>query len=184
MTERSARASKEPSTALVKKHNVPVQMTDLSIFDDTYAFMKERFSEEMKRMDEHMLKLGKALTHFYNQSVTVESGMTSPSDQSIPGWDVITSSPLVQGEGDNIVLKLQFDVSQFDPTEVNVKLSNDMLTVSALHNENTDNNITMRQYNRQFLLPHGTDYEAVVSSLSRDGVLTVQAPLKPPPVLK
>jgi HSP20 family molecular chaperone IbpA len=34
-----------------------------------------------------------------------------------------------------------------------------------------------REYNREFLLPKGTNPEAIKSSLSRDGVLTVEAPL-------
>lgn len=29
-----------------------------------------------------------------------------------------TNSPIIDGEGENRTLKLQFDVSQFDPTEV------------------------------------------------------------------
>ena len=34
-----------------------------------------------------------------------------------------------------------------------------------------------REYNREFLLPAGTDPEAIKSSLSKDGILTVEAPL-------
>lgn len=34
-----------------------------------------------------------------------------------------------------------------------------------------------REYNREFLLPKGTNPEAIKSSLSKDGVLTVEAPL-------
>lgn len=34
-----------------------------------------------------------------------------------------------------------------------------------------------RKYNREFLLPKGTNPENIKSSLSKDGVLTVEAPL-------
>lgn len=34
-----------------------------------------------------------------------------------------------------------------------------------------------REYNREFLLPKGTNPESIKSSLSKDGVLTVEAPL-------
>lgn len=34
-----------------------------------------------------------------------------------------------------------------------------------------------REYNREFLLPKGVNPERIKSSLSKDGVLTVEAPL-------
>jgi len=34
-----------------------------------------------------------------------------------------------------------------------------------------------REYNREFLLPKGVNPELIKSSLSKDGVLTVEAPL-------
>jgi HSP20 family molecular chaperone IbpA len=34
-----------------------------------------------------------------------------------------------------------------------------------------------REYNREFMLPKGTNPESIKSSLSKDGVLTVEAPL-------
>lgn len=47
----------------------------------------------------------------------------------------------------------------------------------AKHEENSDNKQVYREYNREFLLPKGTNPEAIKSSLSKDGVLTVVAPL-------
>lgn len=55
-TKKSSKSSKANELALQKKHNIPVQLTDLSIFDNAYAFMKERFAEEMKRIDQQMTK--------------------------------------------------------------------------------------------------------------------------------
>lgn len=49
--------------------------------------------------------------------------------------------------------------------------------VHAKHEEKSDTKSVYREYNREFLLPKGTNPEAIKSSLSRDGVLTVEAPL-------
>lgn len=49
--------------------------------------------------------------------------------------------------------------------------------VHAKHEEKSDNRSVYREYNREFLLPKGTNPEHIRSSLSKDGVLTVEAPL-------
>ena len=54
---------------------------------------------------------------------------------------------------------------------------NCVFQVHAKHEEKGDGKSVYKEYNREFLLPHGTDPESIQSSLSRDGILTVQAPL-------
>lgn len=49
--------------------------------------------------------------------------------------------------------------------------------VHAKHEEKTDTKSVYREYNREFLLPKGVNPEQIRSSLSKDGVLTVDAPL-------
>lgn len=49
--------------------------------------------------------------------------------------------------------------------------------VHAKHEEKTESKSVYREYNREFLLPKGTNPESIKSSLSKDGVLTVEAPL-------
>lgn len=58
-----------------------------------------------------------------------------------------------------------------------VKILDNVLMVSAIHEEKTDSSTVYREYHREFLLPLGIDREAIVSSLSRDGVLTIQTPM-------
>lgn len=49
----------------------------------------------------------------------------------------------------------------------------------AKHEEKSDTKSVYREYNREFLLPKGVNPETIRSSLSKDGVLTVDAPLPP-----
>merc|ERR1712045_255157 len=97
-------------------------------------------------------------------------------------WLQGLKSPLIaeqSGEKEK-ELKLRFDVSQYSPEEIMVKTVDNKLLVHAKHEENTDGNSVFREYNREFLLPSGTDPEAIKSSLSKDGILTVEAPLPQP----
>lgn len=50
----------------------------------------------------------------------------------------------------------------------------------AKHEEKGGGRNVFREYNREFLLPDGTDPETIRSSLSQDGILTVEAPLPQP----
>ncbi|KDR22815.1 alpha-crystallin B chain isoform X1 [Zootermopsis nevadensis] len=87
------------------------------------------------------------------------------------------NSPLIQNEGDSKLLKLRFDVSQYQPEEIVVKTVDNKLLVHAKHEEKTESKSVYREYNREFMLPKGTNPESIKSSLSKDGVLTVEAPL-------
>nr|CAD7456997.1 unnamed protein product [Timema tahoe] len=49
--------------------------------------------------------------------------------------------------------------------------------VHAKHEEKSESKSVYREYNREFMLPKGTNPESIKSSLSKDGVLTVEAPL-------
>lgn len=53
-TNKPHKANEHPTQK--KQNNIPVQITDLSIFDNSYSYMKERFAEEMKRIDQQMTK--------------------------------------------------------------------------------------------------------------------------------
>ncbi|RZC42624.1 alpha-crystallin B chain [Asbolus verrucosus] len=93
-----------------------------------------------------------------------------------PGGDVRTwyddlNSPLIQEDGNSKCLKLRFDVSQYAPEEIVVKTVDNKLL------EKSESKSVYREYNREFLLPKGTNPEHIKSSLSKDGVLTVEAPL-------
>jgi len=87
-------------------------------------------------------------------------------------------SPLIAEEsGAEKELKLRFDVSQYSPEEIMVKTVDNKLLVHAKHEESTGGKSIYREYNREFLLPSGTNPELIRSSLSKDGILTVEAPL-------
>lgn len=90
------------------------------------------------------------------------------------------NSPLVREGEDGKELKLRFDVSEYQPEELEVKTIDNKLQVHAKHEENTENRKVFREFHKEFLLPKNVDPESLKSSLSADGILTVDAPLALP----
>ncbi|XP_023035089.1 heat shock protein beta-6 isoform X1 [Drosophila tropicalis] len=178
--------------AEANKRNIPIKMGDFSVIDTEFSSIRERFDSEMRKMEEEMAKFRHELmnreANFFEStsstkktttttSSTTNSALPSrvPSKQQNYVSDI--SSPLIQDEGDNKVLKLRFDVSQYAPEEIVVKTVDQKLLVHAKHEEKSDTKSVYREYNREFLLPKGVNPESIRSSLSKDGVLTVDAPL-------
>jgi len=120
-----------------------------------------------------------------SSSTTTQSSNTSAQDLAhragppaeLRTWYDDLNSPLIQSDGNDKSLKLRFDVSQYAPEEIVVKTVDNKLLVHAKHEEKTESKSVYREYNREFLLPKGTNPELIKSSLSKDGVLTVEAPL-------
>ncbi|XP_047736880.1 heat shock protein beta-1 isoform X1 [Hyalella azteca] len=116
------------------------------------------------------------------ESETFSKSSSSQHDNQLQpqaggSWLEGMNSPLIQNDGDCKQLKLRFDVSQYKPNEIVVKTVDNKLLVHAKHEEKSDSRSVYREYNREFLLPKGTNPESIKSSLSKDGVLTVEAPL-------
>jgi len=176
------------------KRNIPIKIGDFSVIDTEFASIRERFDSEMRKMEDEMAKfrsdlMNREANYFEsttsssttnNQSTTNNSSSAlSPLRSNIPRQNYISdiSSPLIQEDGDSKVLKLRFDVSQYAPEEIVVKTVDQKLLVHAKHEEKSDTKSVYREYNREFLLPKGVNPEQIRSSLSKDGVLTVDAPL-------
>jgi len=79
------------------------------------------------------------------------------------------------GSGDKFEVKL--DVPDFKPEELEVKISNNMVTIQAKQEMRAENNFSSRQFCKKFSIPQGVKPENISSSLSTKGVLTISAPI-------
>ncbi len=79
----------------------------------------------------------------------------------------------------------QVDVRDFRPEELVIKTVGNTVHFEAKHEEKTadGHSFTSRNISQSFTLPRGVDPEAVTSSLSKEGTLTIAAPL-PQPAIK
>ncbi|CAD7089794.1 unnamed protein product [Hermetia illucens] len=169
------------------KRNIPIKLGDFSVIDTEFSSIRERFDAEMRKMEEEMAKFRHELmnreANFFESttsSTTTQSNNSALQQRPKQNYISDISSPLIQEDGGNKLLKLRFDVSQYAPEEIVVKTLDNKLLVHAVHDEKSDTKSVYREYNREFLLPKGVNPESIRSSLSKDGVLTVEAPLPQP----
>lgn len=75
--------------------------------------------------------------------------------------------------------RVNLDVNQFSPNELTVKTVDNTVVVHGKHEEKPDEHgYISREFTRRYVLPEGVEPEKVISSLSQDGVLTIEAPKK------
>lgn len=143
----------------MSNRRLPVSLGNFSLIDSELSRMRNRFSEELLRMDMEMDK--------FMSDMNVSSGM-----ERFLGND----SKLITSDGDQKSLKLTFDVSQYNPKEVRVDTTDDKIIVRAKHEEKSKNKNIFMEYHREFSLPRGTDPASIDISLSDDGVLVATVP--------
>ncbi|KAK2579616.1 hypothetical protein KPH14_010907 [Odynerus spinipes] len=91
-----------------------------------------------------------------------------------------SGSSTVQADKDKFQVVL--DVQQFEPNEIDVKVIDKCVVVTAKHEEKRDEHGWIsRQFVRKYLIPEQCDIDQVTSKLSTDGVLTITAPRKEQP---
>ncbi|KAK9498835.1 hypothetical protein O3M35_003391 [Rhynocoris fuscipes] len=75
--------------------------------------------------------------------------------------------------------RVNLDVQQFKPEELNVRIADGFIVVNGKHEERTDQHgFVSRQFTRRYKIPEEVDPNAFVSNLSSDGVLSIMAPKK------
>ncbi|GIY75603.1 hypothetical protein CEXT_774871 [Caerostris extrusa] len=77
-----------------------------------------------------------------------------------------------------------FNVKDFRPDQINVKTVDNFVVIHGKHEEQADQyGFVSREFTGRYWLPDDVEPHTVTSSLSQDGVLTIEAPkmLEPPP---
>ncbi|OAD53798.1 Protein lethal(2)essential for life [Eufriesea mexicana] len=86
----------------------------------------------------------------------------------------------VQADKDKFQVVL--DVQQFKPNEIDVRVVDKFVVVTAKHEEKRDEHGWIsRQFSRRYLIPEQCDIDQAASKLSSDGVLTITVPRKHEP---
>lgn len=85
---------------------------------------------------------------------------------------------------DDDTYKILVNVANYKPEELVIKTIGNTVNVEAKHEEKTSDghSFSTKSFQQSFTLPRGVNPESVSSSLSKDGTLTIAAPL--PPSLK
>nr|ADX98507.1 low molecular weight heat shock protein 27 [Larimichthys crocea] len=79
--------------------------------------------------------------------------------------------------------KVSLDVNHFSPEELVVKTKDGVVEITGKHEERKDEHgFVSRTFTRKYTLPPTANVEKVTSSLSPEGLLTVEAPLIVPAI--
>ncbi|XP_067340601.1 heat shock protein beta-1-like [Channa argus] len=100
-----------------------------------------------------------------------------PAALNQPGVRELTGgvSEIQTGQGS---WKINLDVNHFLPEEITITTREGYLQISGNHEERQDEHETIsRCFTRKYKLPQGVDLRHISSSLSDDGVLSVEAPV-------
>lgn len=82
----------------------------------------------------------------------------------------------VQPAGDGKAFQVAFNVSDFKPEEVSVKVDGGVVTVDATHEETSDKACSSYRLLRKFTLPPHVNPDHVTSRLTQEGQLMIEAP--------
>ncbi|RUS81054.1 hypothetical protein EGW08_011173, partial [Elysia chlorotica] len=78
------------------------------------------------------------------------------------------------------MFKVRFNMKDYNPDEVNVKMDSSKIMVSARHEEKSEGSTVSREYSREVNIPRDVDPLALQCTLNPDGYLVVHAPLPVP----
>ena len=103
--------------------------------------------------------------------------VTKPSNLPLSPYNFDNGVSRVECDEDNY--KIMVDVHQFRPEDLVIKTVDDAVIVEANSEEKTSGgrSYSTKSFSQSFNLPRGLDPGTVTSALSKDGVLTISAPL-------
>lgn len=159
--------------------HIPVQKDSLSFQDRQIKQwnVEERMEERRKHWQEEFEKMRQEF--FVLKPSEKQQTPTSPHFVNL---DTLKTAFETDGEGRQ-VFRVRFDVSEFQPEEVNVKVQDNKLIVNARHEEKTAQTSVSREYSRQVDIPSGVNQDTLNCVLSKDGILQVEGPVMQPSLL-
>ena len=120
--------------------------------------------------------------HTYNLPDNVDpETVKSRIENGVLHIEGVKQQPEEVGDGneDDKKLSLKINLGSYKPEEVNVKLQGNGLIVNAEHKTEQDGVYTCRHFKQYFTLPSEVDPSTLVTRLSQDGFLKIEAEKKP-----
>ncbi|KAK7477579.1 hypothetical protein BaRGS_00031184 [Batillaria attramentaria] len=148
--------------------HIPVQKDSLSFQDrqiKQFCNVEERMEERRKQFQDEFDRMRQ---EFF---VLKPAGKQTPT--TLVNMDSLKTLYDTDSSGRQ-VFRVRFEVSEFKPEEVQVKVQDNKIIVNARHEEKTAQTSVSREYSRQVDIPSGVDQDKLSCVLSKDGVLTVE----------
>ncbi|KAL3841362.1 hypothetical protein ACJMK2_019520 [Sinanodonta woodiana] len=151
----------------VKRDDMDFQERQIKVWED----METRMERRRKEWDDEFEKIRNEFFH-------LKPGLAERRASTI-GLDKIDSLKTVyeQDAQGNQRFKVRFDVSEFKPEEIQVKVQENKVIVYARQEVHSNKSSVSREYSRQVDIPPNVDQERLNCILSKDGILTVDGPV-------
>lgn len=154
--------------------SVPIKQDDMNFQDRQMKVWEDMETKMERRKREWNDDFDRMRDEFF----TLKPGLADRRASTI-GLDKIGTLRTVyetQADGQQR-FKVRFDVSEFKPDEIQVKVQDNKVVVYAKHEERTTAQSVSREYSRQVDIPPNVEQEKLQCVLSRDGILTVDGPV-------
>lgn len=172
-----------PTAGFMRREvTVPVRK-DTRSFEERQKTIWEEMHEQMeRRRQEWEQEVSDLKKDFFRLKPDVEAGgrPRSSGDTSLERMDLNSMFYEKGGPGGEKVFRVCFDVAQFNPEEVSVRCLDGKLVVYARHEETQNGKMTSREFSRKVDIPPGIDPQSLRSTLSKDGILQVEADVSAP----
>ena len=161
------------TTTTTRKWTVPVQQKDCGYFDS----QKNNFSNWITKFDDSYkdTDINTAEKKFDLQLQKVRGDLFKVDSGS---GSLQVENPFVTDASGKQKLTLRYDVSKYKPEEITVTTADNRLGVHAKHVEEAPGKTIRSEFTREYILPDNVDPKLVTSTLTADGVLLIEAPVK------
>lgn len=113
---------------MAHEKKVQVKKTDESHIDRDFQTIRDRFDEEMRRMESEMSRFrGSLLDH--NRECETRPLSPGSRRREMSSFTDNFQSPLIRESSDGKTLRLKFDVTDYEPEEIVVKTVDNKLQV-------------------------------------------------------
>ncbi|CAF2522454.1 unnamed protein product [Rotaria sp. Silwood2] len=117
----------------------------------------------------------------YSSTSSTSTLVGSSNNPTPVTFSTITSRPEFSNSDRNDGSKLvtyKFNLSEFVPEDIAIQVNDTMLKVSALRQERDGRGTSHREFKREIGLPDGAEAKKLTNTLSADGILTIQIPVR------
>lgn len=165
-------------------HRIPIQQDNLS-FQERQGKIWEDMERDMEmRRKEWESDIERMRGDFFNLRPCddLDSGFDSFNDKfrfKDPGIDD-AKSVIEKDQNGRPVFRARFNVKEYQPEEVNVKMDGDRIIVHASHQEKDGTKSVSREFSREVNIPREVDPVNLQCTISSDGILSLEAPLPTP----
>jgi len=194
-----------PRHSEMMSRDMPMMSREMPMMSREMPMMSRDYPTQLGQMELHMRDMDRKMENMFrsfHSLMPMERGamsslppsmsqvMAPMSPTTMPGMpsfgqmmpispmeELKIENPYITDKDGNRKLKLDFDVRQFTPEEIQVKTQDRQLCVHAKHEEKGEHGQVYREYQRYFLLPDNLEPERLSSVLSPEGILSIEAPM-------